>query len=106
MNEENFREWLGQRYSRKVVSDNISRLKKVIRDITDVDAEYGKDHCSYVLSLFDNLGDNAEMKSYNSRLPVGSNSIRYYKYALKLYVKFREESEETEIINYGKTVEY
>ena len=106
MNEEKFREWLRQRYSQKVVSDNISRLRKIIKTIGDVNAEYDKDHCSYLLSLFDNLGDNVEMKSYNSRLPVGSNFIRCYKYALKLYVKFREESEETKMINYGKTVEY
>ncbi|MCM1228459.1 MAG: hypothetical protein NC320_13750 [Clostridium sp.] len=94
MNEENFREWLEQKYSRKVVSDNISRLKKVIREITDVDSEYDKDHCGYLLSLFDNLGDNDEMKSRNSSLPVGRNSIRSYKYALKLYVRFREEAVE------------
>lgn len=74
MNEENFREWLKQRYSRKVVSDNISRLKKIIRTIADVDSEYNKDHCRYLLSLFDNLGDNAEMKRFNTNLSVGGFS--------------------------------
>ncbi len=93
MNENNFREWLGQRYSRKVVSDNISRLKRINREITDVDAEYDKDHCCYLLSLFDNLGDNPEMRSYNTSLPVGSSSIRCCKYAVTRYIKFREESE-------------
>lgn len=96
MNEENFREWLRQRYSRKVVSDNISRLKRIIRTIADVDAEYDKDHCRYLLSLFDNLGDNAEMERFNTNLPVGRSSIRCYKYALTRYIKFREESEEIE----------
>lgn len=96
MYEEKFRVWLKQRYSKKVVSDNISRLRKIIREITDVDAEYDKDHCRYLLSLFDNLGDNAEMKSYNTNFPVCSSSIRCYKYAVTCYVKFREETEEIE----------
>lgn len=96
MYEEKFRVWLKQRYSKKVVSDNISRLRKIIREITDVDAEYDKDHCRYLLSLFDNLGDNAEMKGYNTNLPVCSSSIRCYKYAVTRYVKFREETEEIE----------
>ena len=51
MNEENFREWLRQRYSRKVVSDNISRLRKIIKTIGEGNAEYDKDHCGYMLSL-------------------------------------------------------
>ncbi len=93
MCEEKFREWLGKKYTRKVVGDNISRLRKINKDIADVDDEYNKDHCDYLLSLFDNLGDNAEMKSYNTNLPIGSSSISCYKYALRKYIKFREETE-------------
>lgn len=93
MFEEKFRVWLKQRYNKKVISDNISRLRKISREIENVDDEYSNDRCAYLLSLFKNLGDNPEMKRYNSNLPVGSDSIRCYKYALMNYIKFRQQTE-------------
>ena len=57
MNEMDFRIWLShQDANKKVVSDIVSRLKRIEREIThcDIDVEYRKDECTSLLSLFKN----------------------------------------------------
>ncbi len=98
MNEVNFRIWLSQNEkNKKVTSDSISRLKKLERElgIIDIDIEYNKDRCEYLLSLFENTGRNARMNKYKTELPIGKYSLNTYKYALRLYCKFLEDVKES-----------
>lgn len=75
-------------------SDLISRLKKLEREIKncDIDEQYRKDKCDYLLKLFDNKGENISQTYKNNNLPVGKYQLSTYKYALKKYIKFIEES--------------
>ena len=69
-------------------SDTISRLKKLEIELNfiDIDAEYKKDKCGCLVSLFINKGENIAMKELNtSLLPLGTYQLTTYKYALNLY---------------------
>jgi hypothetical protein len=96
MQVEAFKEWVAYCYSsKKVANDNVSRLKRVEKELPgiDLDKEYEKDRCVYLMSLFDNRGNNEQMKKYShSKLPVGETYFSTYKYAIKKYVKFCDEA--------------
>lgn len=67
MNEIYFRAFLiSKKYSKKLCSDFISRIKRLENSIEncDVDNEYDKDRCKKILSLLENNGDNEELKKY------------------------------------------
>jgi hypothetical protein len=54
MNELIFRKWLANNgYNNKVVSDTVSRLKKLEHSVNncDIDSEFKKDNCAYYNSL-------------------------------------------------------
>lgn len=92
MNEIMFSFWLTNRgISKKVASDIVSRLKKVERDLDycDLDEEYEKDRCKYVLNMFLNLGDNLK-KIYSDKFPIGKKYITTYRHAIKKYVLFKD----------------
>ena len=95
MNEVGFRNWLINRgVNRKVVSDIVSRLKRIEREINycDIDEQYRSDKCEYLMSLFLKVGNNDEMKKFpNTNLPIGKYSMGTFRYALKQYIKFCEE---------------
>lgn len=96
MNEVMFRKWLlDNRYNRKVAGDTISRLKKLEHSVNcDIDAEYKKDGFSYLLSLFENKGENDRMSALvDNELPVGKYHLSTYKYALKIYLKYKNEEQ-------------
>ena len=90
MNEIAFHNWAAfQGMNRKVVSDSISRLKKLENEFDiDIDLEYKKDQCNYMLSLFNHTGKNDEMKKYKTNLPIGQYRLSTYKYALNLYIRY------------------
>lgn len=92
MNEIDFKNWLSKEgYSKKVSSDNVSRIKKIERIYycVDIDEEFHKDGCKQLLSIFRNKGENEEMKKLDfSSLPVGKYQLSTYKYAVSLYVRF------------------
>lgn len=94
MNEIDFKTWLNNEgLSRKVQSDLISRLKKVERACgnCDIDDEYNKDACSFLLSVFRNKGINEDMERFGeTNLPIGKYYLSAYKYAVQKYVVFRE----------------
>ena len=94
MNEIDFKNWLGtQNTTKKVQGDLISRIKRLERafDNIDLDEEYQKDKCCFLLSLFKNKGLNSEMDKFeNSSLPIGQYQLSTYKYALKKYISFIE----------------
>ncbi|MFI3211731.1 MAG: hypothetical protein R3Y24_00135 [Eubacteriales bacterium] len=94
MNEIDFRQWLNDcGYSKKVESDTVSRLKRLEREseIVDIDDEFDKDQCEKLLSIFKNKGENETMKDIEiSSLPIGNYQLSTYKYALKLYLKYRQ----------------
>lgn len=95
MNEMDFRIWFSnQDANKKVVSDIVSRIKRIEREITqcDIDVEYRKDECSSLLSLFKNKGINEQMNVIKTSLPVGKYQLSTYKYALKKYIDFLEET--------------
>ncbi|HHX53968.1 MAG TPA: hypothetical protein GX704_03565 [Clostridiales bacterium] len=91
MNEVGYRVWSAQNgKNKKVVSDNVSRLKRLERELgqINIDDEYKKDQCHQLLSLFDNTGKNPEMKKYNSSLPIGKYYLSTYKHALRTYIEY------------------
>lgn len=93
MDEIRFRQWLStEGKSKKVCGDIISRMRKIERELgnIDVDEEYEKDQCQKLLRLFENTGRNEQMRKYNSNLPIGRYHLSAYKYAVKEYVLFRE----------------
>ena len=96
MNEVMFRKWLiDSGYSCKVAGDTISRLKKIEHSTNcDIDAEYRKDLFSFLLSLFENKGENDRMAALiDNELPVGKYYLSTYKYALTLYSKYKNEEQ-------------
>lgn len=92
MKEIEFKIWLANNdYSKKMQSDITSRIKKIERvvDFTDIDNEFSKDNGEFLLSLFNNKGENEAMKNLNSSsLPIGKYQLSTYKYAVSLYFKF------------------
>ncbi len=95
MNELDFRTWLSrQDANKKVISDIVSRLKRIEREITlcDIDIEYRKDECDTLLSLFRNKGINEQMNALETSLPIGKYQLSTYKYALKKYIAFLSET--------------
>lgn len=95
MNEIEFRNWLVENgCTAKVTGDHISRLKRVERELNhcDIDEEYRSDKCNYLISLFDNNGNNEEMnKIKNNSLPIGKYYMSTYRLAIKKYVMFCDE---------------
>ena len=93
MNELMFRKWLANNgYNNKVASDTVSRLKKLEHSVNncDIDSEFKKDNCVYLLSLFFNKGENET----DNELPVGKYHLSTYKYALNIYIKFKQEEKQ------------
>ncbi len=92
-----FRKWLlDNKYNPKVVSDTISRIKKIEHSVNncDLDLEYKKDKCRYLLSLFSNKGENEQMLSLiDNELPIGKYYLSTYKYAINTYLKFKQETQ-------------
>lgn len=91
----NFRIWLRNKgCSNKVLSDNISRLKRLEREIEkcDIDEQYRNDGCEYLFNLLNNNGVNKEMQKYpNTNLPIGKRYMSTYRLALKKYIAFLED---------------
>lgn len=91
MNEIDFRKWmLDNGKNPKVTCDTISRIKKLEKELgnIDIDDEYKKDQCSHLLSLFENTGRNERMNQYNTNLPIGKYYLGTYKYSISLYCDF------------------
>ena len=93
MNEIDFRAWLNNEgLSRKVQSDLVSRIKRVERACgnCDIDDEYRKDGCAFLLSVFRNKGINDNMGRFGEpNLPIGKYHLSTYKYAVQKYVIYR-----------------
>ena len=56
-----FRNWLiNTGLNKKLASDNVSRLKRLENELDscDIDEEYQRDKCQYLLSLFAKMGKN------------------------------------------------
>ena len=92
MNEIEFRNWLIKKGTKKkVVSDTISRLKRIEREIEncDIDDQYRSNRCEQLLNLFVNRGNNKEMYKYSTgNILVGKCYMNTYRYALKKYIQF------------------
>jgi len=97
MRELEFKQWLAKNnYNKKVVSDIVSRLKRIEREFNfiDIDFEYESNGCSYLLGLLKNSGNNELIKKYkNLSLPLGKCYLSTYSYAIRLYIKYRMESD-------------
>ena len=93
MNELEFKIWLDKNsYSKKMQSDIVSRIKKLERanNFTDIEETIKIDNGLYLLSIFRNKGINEDMAKLNtSYLPIGKYQLSTYKYAVKLYLKFK-----------------
>ena len=92
MDELGFRMWLNNNnVNKKVQGDMVSRLKKIEHSIKncDIDEQYRRDKCEYLISLFRNKGINDDMeKNCESVLPIGKYSLNTYKCAVRKYVQY------------------
>jgi len=95
MDEVGFRNWLSYSgRSKKVQSDTISRLKTLQRELgfCDLDVAYERDQCAHIFAALAHKGENAVMRSYGDvKLPIGKYTLSTYRYALNLYIQFRNE---------------
>jgi len=95
MNEIEFNEWLTcNGVAKKVRSDLVCRIKRLERAFgsIDVDEEYAKDGCAYILSAFQHKGINPRMLAFGEvGLPIGKYHLSAYKHALRKYISFIEE---------------
>lgn len=95
MNEIEFRKWLSAKEKpKKVISDTISRLKRIEREIDhcDLDEAYHNDRCEFLLEVFSKMGNNDKMKQFpNANLPVGKYYMSTYRHSLKQYIDFCDE---------------
>ena len=96
MNEIDFTVWLkANSTSNKLCSDYVSRLKRIEHSIMDcdLDDEYDKDRCQFLLSLFMQTGRNEEMKKRMiGDLPIGKYYLSAFSYAVRKYVAFKDET--------------
>lgn len=96
MNEVEFRNWLlSNGRNKKVIGDIISRLKRIERELNpcDIDEQYRRDRCEYLLGLFLNMGDNDNMRKYlNANFPIGKYYMSTYRHAIKQYICFCDET--------------
>lgn len=94
MNEVEFKNWLSfKNTNKKVISDTISRLKRIEKelDFCDIDEEYQKDKCNYIKSLFFKNGENEEMKKFSkASFPVGKYYMSTYRSAINKYIEFKD----------------
>ena len=96
MNEVEFRNWLIKKGTKKKVqSDCVARLKRIERELghCDLDDEYRRDRCAFILGAFLNMGNNDNMRKFpHANFPIGKYYMSTYRHSLKLYVRFCEEA--------------
>jgi len=95
MNEMEFRAYLSNKGMKsKVVTDTVSRLKRIEKELgpCDMDNEYRKDQCEWLMKAFLNMGNNDEMKPFvgKANLPIGKYYMSTYRHAIKQYILFCE----------------
>ena len=90
MNEVDFKNWLTQKnVNKKVLSDCISRLKKIEKELNcDIDEECKNDMCELLLSQFSKMGETLIKEYPDCNFPIGKYSMNTYKLALKKYIEF------------------
>lgn len=92
MNEMDFRNWMTENGAkRKVISDCVSRLKRIERefDHCDLDEEYRSDRCTFLMDAFELMGQNDKMRQFpNADFPIGKHYMSTYRHSLKKYVTF------------------
>ncbi len=79
---------------KKVCSDHVSKIKRIEKSIKncDLDDEYYKDCCSYLLSLFENKGENEKMeKALIGNLPIGKYTLSTFTYSIRKYITFMDD---------------
>ena len=86
--------WLqNKEIPKKIISDYVSRLKRIEHSLLDcdIDEEFAKDKCEYLLSLFYKSGKNKEMaRIHVGNLPIGKYYISTYKYVVRRYIEFKK----------------
>lgn len=92
MNEIPFRNWLSSNgVNKKVISDIVSRLKRLERELCplDIDEQYRNDRCHLLIMAFAKKGNNEEMRQFpNNSLPIGKYHMNSFRLALRKYVNF------------------
>ena len=95
MNELEFKSFLiNKGIPKKVISDHISKLKRLECSINncDLDIEYERDKCNHLLILLSNKGNNEELKKVLiAKLPIGTYAMNTFKYSIKKYIEFKNE---------------
>lgn len=94
MEDARFKNWLKNKYSKKISTDIVSRIRRVERylETSSIEDEYEKDKCAFVLSIFENKGINERMRSLGKvDLPVGKYYLSTYRHAIERYIRYRTE---------------
>ncbi len=93
MNEIGFRKYLFDlKTPKKVVSDHVSRLKRIEKSILncDLDEEYDKNECVQLLKLCEKNYDLSKLDlEIVAPLPIGNYSMNTFKHSIKKYCQFR-----------------
>jgi hypothetical protein len=87
-----FRMWLSEIHiKKKVISDIISRLKHVERELgnMDLDELYDADFFDSLYSLFINQGQKLEYLYPNAKLPNTKYQLNNYKHAIYRYASYK-----------------
>ncbi len=96
MNEIDFKIYLTkQNVNKKVISDHISRLKRIERSLKncDLDEEYEKDKCTSLSNLFSSKVKHESFQNIMTfPLPIGAYTMSTFKYSIKKYVDYKNNS--------------
>lgn len=85
---------LSIKVSKDIIS-RINRLEKVIINF-DIEQEYLKNECKNILDLLSKNADVHKLKKMlTGKLPIGNYTMNTYKYAIRKYVKFKNQEKNT-----------
>ena len=97
MDESGFRYWLVKHgYSSKIISDNISRVKRFMLETNlGTDELNCVDSKKFLDNLFRHGGQELKKKFPNTKLPVNKYSLSTYKLAVLRYVNYLRDQEDS-----------
>mgnify|MGYP000930396019 FL=1 len=112
MKQEEFKKWLENKYvdTPTTVANRISNCKNVEKYYGDLEIAYRKDKCNSIIELLNySTEDERENKMQRHLVPINGNirtGSATLKQAIKLYVDFREEENDTIVVEKPLLVDY
>lgn len=83
---------LSKGVNKKVISDIISRLKRINNELleigTNIDEQFNLDKCKAIFESFNRKKPHSKKMLKGSSLPLDKPEISNYKYALNKYISY------------------